>query len=846
MAAYSELRIRFEKAPEGDGYVLHAAGPSGKADGAFTLPTSKLELENFALRLSRGRVVRGVDSPEVGLARRFGSDLFDALFAGNVRDLYRDSLSVARGEGKGLRLTLALTNVPELMHVPWEYLYDDPAFLSISTWTPVVRYLDLPRGRPPLAVTQPLRILGMISAPSDVVALDVGQEQRNLEQALAEAVARGAVQIDWLERATLRELQRAVRHTEYHVFHFVGHGGYDATLDDGVLLLEDDLGRSRRIGGAQLGTMLADETSLRLAVLNSCEGARSSSDDPYAGVATSLVRREVPAVVAMQFEITDRAALVFAGEFYSALADGLPVDAALAEARKAIFADENDVEWGTPVLYMRVPDGRIFDVSPAQNGAATAPKPVEPRPKPKPPPAEPPTPPPAARERRRLPRRRILIGAGALAAAIAGVIVAVVALSGGKKHAGGPTVSTGGGGRTTLSWIRRGTDPAVFGGAGRQKMTSVAALTEGDAVAVGIDGPPNRLAPAIWTYQGGIWRRQIKKALGRLQGRFNGVATSTQRQLVVVAVGTAGPVAVNDPRQDAMVWTFSDGSWRRTCKRACGNVAGGGTMGQTMYSVVHRKAGGFVAVGYDVVPDANKTPHFDAAVWTSPDGTDWSRVPTDRRVFGGAKDQVMRAVTETRSGLLVAAGWDVFHATVWTSRDGLKWTRTHIDDRAQFFASGRFKLSGIVDDGSRLVAVGLAPNPVTNRSEVVAWATAGDPTDGTSWRLLQIGSASQDRDQLLSGVSKTRAGTVAVGYDHGANQVAAAWLAPAGTTSAPALKALRSPAFAGEGNFEMTAVTGLADGRALAVGDGPSSTQPGNEDEQDAQFWTANVVKAQP
>ena len=130
--------------------------------------------------------------------------------------------------------------------------------------------------------------------------------------------------------------------------------------------------------------MLADETSLRLAVLNSCEGARTSSDDPFAGTAASLVHREIPAVVAMQFEITDRAAVVFGGEFYAALADGYPVDSALAEARKAIFADQNDVEWGTPVLFMRVADGQIFDVAadpasekkvpgdPARGAAATA------------------------------------------------------------------------------------------------------------------------------------------------------------------------------------------------------------------------------------------------------------------------------------------------------------------------------------------------------------------------------------------------------------------------------------------------------------------------------------------
>ncbi len=365
VASYSELRVRFERTEEGS-YDVLATGPTGETTGQFRLPLSPLELENIALRLSRGRnVVRRVDSPELELVRGLGGSLFEALFSGKVRDLYRDSFAVARQEGRGLRVTLALTGAPELMHVPWEYLYDDPGFLSISTWTPVVRYLDLPRGRRPLVVTGPLQILAVVSGPSDVVELDTGREQATLEQALAELTAKGALEIHWLQSATLQELQRELRKRDYHIFHFIGHGGYDSALDDGVLLFEDETGHSRRVSGAQLGTMLADETSLRLAVLNSCEGARTSSDDPFAGTAASLVHREIPAVVAMQFEITDRAAVVFGGEFYAALADGYPVDSALAEARKAIFADQNDVEWGTPVLFMRVADGRIFDVADA-------------------------------------------------------------------------------------------------------------------------------------------------------------------------------------------------------------------------------------------------------------------------------------------------------------------------------------------------------------------------------------------------------------------------------------------------------------------------------------------------
>jgi hypothetical protein len=38
------------------------------------------------------------------------------------------------------------------------------------------------------------------------------------------------------------------------------------------------------------------------------------------------------------------------------------VDAALTEARKSLFGQGRGLEWGTPVLYLRAPNGRIFDV----------------------------------------------------------------------------------------------------------------------------------------------------------------------------------------------------------------------------------------------------------------------------------------------------------------------------------------------------------------------------------------------------------------------------------------------------------------------------------------------------
>ena len=133
-----------------------------------------------------------------------------------------------------------------------------------------------------------------------------------------------------------------------------------------------------QVSDAQLVNLLGDQDSLRLVVLNSCEGARTSVVDPFAGIATSIVALGIPAVVAMQFEISDKAAITFAEELYQSLiARQDPIDVAVAEARKAVFTEVNETEWATPVLFLRNEDGRLFDFAPvaataAAAGAATA------------------------------------------------------------------------------------------------------------------------------------------------------------------------------------------------------------------------------------------------------------------------------------------------------------------------------------------------------------------------------------------------------------------------------------------------------------------------------------------
>jgi CHAT domain-containing protein len=195
----------------------------------------------------------------------------------------------------------------------------------------------------------------------------VEAEWKILNDALDDQVRRGLISITRLEQPNLLALQGLLRKGEYHVFHFIGHGTFSDYREDGLLLLEDEDGAGAPVSGHYLGTLLHDEKSIRLAVLNACEGARTSTSDPYAGTAQQLVRQGIPAVIAMQFEVGGRTAETLSREFYRSLADNYPVDAALAEARKAIYTQGQDIEWGIPVLYMRSPNGQLFDVEPASD-----------------------------------------------------------------------------------------------------------------------------------------------------------------------------------------------------------------------------------------------------------------------------------------------------------------------------------------------------------------------------------------------------------------------------------------------------------------------------------------------
>jgi len=327
----------------------------------FVPPVSPERLELLVLKMRTAPGMRAMQTDAAPDTRQLGATLFDALFHDDVLDRLRRSLSRTEARGRGLRIRLRFSDAHELWNMPWELLYDseEHRFLCQFDTTPVVRYVDMAQPVEPLTVSGPIRMLVMISSPTDYPPLDVDKEWAQLSEALHPLEAAGGLLVQRLPSGSLEDLRRTMMFGEFHVFHYIGHGGLDQHTGDGLLVLTGPDGRSRLATGAELYVMLAN-SPVRLAVLNSCQGARIGAADPYAGAAASLVHQGIPAVVAMQFEISDDAAIAFSRTLYEAIAYGWPVDTAVAEARRAILAASR-AEWATPVLYLRAADGVLLN-----------------------------------------------------------------------------------------------------------------------------------------------------------------------------------------------------------------------------------------------------------------------------------------------------------------------------------------------------------------------------------------------------------------------------------------------------------------------------------------------------
>jgi MinD-like ATPase involved in chromosome partitioning or flagellar assembly len=356
-----DLHVRRES---GGAFLETVRSPAGEAEQRIELPMAELErlLDEFAQSLTFvGEAMREPVAAR-DVARALGGLLFRSFFAGETRSRYDMSREQAKATNAALRVRVRTTD-QALNGLPWELLYDERSgqHLSLSSATPLIRYVDLSEPVGPMAAPRPIRILGVIAAPPDQPALNARHERQRIENALSKLVARKDVEIEWLATDTWRALQQKLREGPWHVLHFIGHGTMPDDREGALALTTEDGRRTQWLRASVFADLLLQK-QFSLVVLNSCDGSRTTNAGAFTSSASALVKRGVPAVVAMQRRISDRSAIEFARTFYEAAADGYSIEAAVTEARVAmqVSSEQRHAEWSTPTLFLRAQNGRLF------------------------------------------------------------------------------------------------------------------------------------------------------------------------------------------------------------------------------------------------------------------------------------------------------------------------------------------------------------------------------------------------------------------------------------------------------------------------------------------------------
>jgi hypothetical protein len=285
--------------------------------------------------------------------QQVGTSLFGVLFHGESLVRFRESRRLAAERGNGLRIVVRAG--PSTDVLPWELLYDTEwrRFIALDPMTPVVRCIEMPTREPAPRLRGPLRMVVAVATPAGLSAIDAQRELRDLSAALDRFVSAGVLELVPLVDASLDDIRCALADGDVHILHYVGHGSRRAD-GRGVLQLTGGDGSPSARTGDELGAILTAAPGLRLVVLNSCHGAATAQDDPFAAPAAALVRAGVPAVLAMRHAVNDRAAIELSRAFYAELVAGAGVDHAITTARATLFArdDELAADWPTAALYL--------------------------------------------------------------------------------------------------------------------------------------------------------------------------------------------------------------------------------------------------------------------------------------------------------------------------------------------------------------------------------------------------------------------------------------------------------------------------------------------------------------
>jgi hypothetical protein len=296
-----------------------------------------------------------------------GGQLHDLLMSGDIGA----KLKQARAAGS---VRVLLKAEPPLDALPWELMRSGSILTFTNVSMPVARVA--PSFNPDLELPKmcwPLRVMLVVASNDPQIQGD--DEIRYIKDAFRRVY--GLVDLEVCRLPDRDAIRKLVEAMHPHVFHFIGHGGWNdesggylrlgqkggapdipwtagAIHDDLAFAVKDDPDSSDQVFGAP-----------RLAVLNACQSGQPNEHRGTLAAAEGLAELNVPAVIAMQGPVRGRVAARFAKGLYEQLSIGWPLDRAVTRARVEI-TDEfppSQRDYALPTLILGAPPERILDLS---------------------------------------------------------------------------------------------------------------------------------------------------------------------------------------------------------------------------------------------------------------------------------------------------------------------------------------------------------------------------------------------------------------------------------------------------------------------------------------------------
>lgn len=302
-------------------------------------------------------------------AAAYGRWLYTALF-NDPRAAQAWAQCLANAGAAPLRLQLVIgPDAAELHSLHWETLRnpetDAPLFLGERLWlSRLLPSADFrgaqlrPKGQltAAVAVANP-QGLGQFSLPP----IDVAGELARVRAGLGTIVGSLQELTDVKNRPVSLDNVLALLATGPTFFQLVCHGKLDKK-DAARLLLADAEGRVAPVLGTEFAQRVGElQTLPLLVILLSCQSAGSAANDALSAVSALLAQAGVPAVIAMQGNLSMDTAAKLLPRFFAELQKDGQIDRALAVARGEV---REGLDYWMPVLFSRLKDGLLWEIEP--------------------------------------------------------------------------------------------------------------------------------------------------------------------------------------------------------------------------------------------------------------------------------------------------------------------------------------------------------------------------------------------------------------------------------------------------------------------------------------------------